>query len=84
MRSLPTDEGRLANVKRRAQGFVPFLQQAVDRIPAGTPVTEIKLADWECLPWDNHIGRVTLAGDAAHAMTMCKIEPIIIERTGSD
>jgi 2-polyprenyl-6-methoxyphenol hydroxylase-like FAD-dependent oxidoreductase len=79
-----TDEGRLANMKRRAQGFVPFLQQAVDRIPAGTPVTEIKLADWECLPWDNHTGRVTLAGDAAHAMTMCKIEPIIVERTGRD
>ncbi|KAJ5602228.1 hypothetical protein N7510_011762 [Penicillium lagena] len=69
-----TDEGRLANMKRRAQGFVPFLQQAVDRIPAGTRVTEIKLADWECLPWDNHTGRVTLAGDAAHAMTMYRGE----------
>jgi 2-polyprenyl-6-methoxyphenol hydroxylase-like FAD-dependent oxidoreductase len=67
-----TDNARLANMKRRAQGFVPFLQEAVDRIPEGTPVTEIKLADWECLPWDNHQGRVTLAGDAAHAMTMCK------------
>jgi 2-polyprenyl-6-methoxyphenol hydroxylase-like FAD-dependent oxidoreductase len=67
-----TDDGRLANMKRRAQGFVPFLQQAVDGIPRGTPVTEIKLADWECLDWDNHSGRVTLAGDAAHAMTMCK------------
>lgn len=70
-----TDEGRLANMKRRAQGFVPFLQEAVDRIPAGTPVTEIKLVDWECLPWNNYAGRVTLAGDAAHAMTMCKWDP---------
>lgn len=67
-----TDEARLVNMKRRAQGFVPFLKEAVDRIPIGTSVTEIKLADWECLPWDNHGGRVTLAGDAAHAMTMCK------------
>ena len=68
-----TDEERLRNMKRRAEGFVPFLKQAVDRIPIGTSVTEIKLADWECLPWDNHNGRVSLAGDAAHAMTMCEL-----------
>nr|ADO29923.1 hypothetical protein PP101 [Penicillium paxilli] len=69
-----TDEARLDNMKRRAQGFVPFLQQAVERIPPGTPVTEIKLADWECFDWNNHNGRVTLAGDAAHAMTMYRGE----------
>ncbi|KAJ6028913.1 uncharacterized protein N7446_011747 [Penicillium canescens] len=69
-----TDEARLINMKNRAQGFVSFLQKAVDRIPAGTHVTEIKLADWECLPWDNRGGRVTLAGDAAHAMTMYRGE----------
>ncbi|KAJ5660706.1 uncharacterized protein N7484_000078 [Penicillium longicatenatum] len=69
-----TDEARLANMKRRAEGFVPFLKEAVDRIPTGTSVTEIKLADWECLSWDNHGGRVTLAGDAAHAMTMYRGE----------
>ncbi|KAJ5563787.1 hypothetical protein N7513_000029 [Penicillium frequentans] len=69
-----TDEARLVNMKRRAQGFVPFLKEAIDRIPTETSVTEIKLADWECLPWDNHGGRVTLAGDAAHAMTMYRGE----------
>lgn len=68
----PTDEGRLRNMKRRAKGFVSFLQHAVNKIPEGTAVTEIKLADWQCLDWDNNGGRVTLAGDAAHAMTMCK------------
>lgn len=67
-----TDEGRLGNMKQRAEGFVPFLQHAVSKIPDGTPVTEIKLADWECLDWDNSGGRITLAGDAAHSMTMCK------------
>lgn len=66
-----TDEARLANMKKRADGFAPFLHHAVQKIPEGTPVTEIKLADWECLHWDNRNGRVTLAGDAAHAMTMC-------------
>ncbi|CAG8088667.1 unnamed protein product [Penicillium olsonii] len=69
-----TDEGRLMNMKERACGFAPFLEHAVNRIPDGTPVTEIKLADWECLDWNNHDGRVTLAGDAAHAMTMYRGE----------
>ncbi|KAF9894472.1 hypothetical protein FE257_007975 [Aspergillus nanangensis] len=68
------DEGKLANMKRRAEGFVPFLFDTVQRIPEGTPVLEIKLADWECLDWDNRGGRVTLAGDAAHAMTMYRGE----------
>ncbi|KAL3474261.1 hypothetical protein BJX99DRAFT_271796 [Aspergillus californicus] len=69
-----TDEGRLANMKRRADGFTPFLKQAVQNIPEGIPVTEISLADWECLDWDNQDGRITLAGDAAHAMTMYRGE----------
>lgn len=64
---------RLANMKRRAEGFVPFLYDTVQRIPEGTEVVEVTLADWECetSAWDNRGGRVTLAGDAAHAMTMC-------------
>ncbi|KAL4966183.1 FAD-dependent oxidoreductase [Aspergillus stella-maris] len=69
-----TDEGRLANMKKRAEGFTPFLLSAVQRIPDETPVLEITLADWECLPWGNYGGRVTLAGDAAHAMVMYRGE----------
>ncbi|KAJ5260553.1 hypothetical protein N7478_012158 [Penicillium angulare] len=69
-----TDKARLENMKRRANGFAPFLKQVVDEIPIDTPVTEIKLADWECLSWNNNNGRVTLAGDAAHAMTMYRGE----------
>ncbi|KAL4863491.1 hypothetical protein BDV12DRAFT_206436 [Aspergillus spectabilis] len=69
-----TDEGRLANMKKRAGGFAPFLYSAVQNIPDGTPVTEIRLADWQCLDWDNRGGRMTLAGDAAHAMTMYRGE----------
>ncbi|KAL2854606.1 hypothetical protein BJX68DRAFT_264506 [Aspergillus pseudodeflectus] len=69
-----TDKGRLENMKKRAAGFAPFLFDAVQRIPEGTPVLEITLADWECLPWDNRGGRVTLAGDAAHAMVMYRGE----------
>ncbi|GKZ70420.1 hypothetical protein AnigIFM50267_006065 [Aspergillus niger] len=69
-----TDAERLDNMKRRSVGFVPFLRSVVEGIPKGTPVVEIKLADWECLDWDNRDGRVTLAGDAAHAMTMYRGE----------
>lgn len=73
-----TDEGRLANMKRRADRFTPFLRKVVQDIPQGTSVTEITLADWECLDWDNRDGRVTLAGDAAHAMTMCMSASVLL------
>ncbi|KAL4861730.1 hypothetical protein BDV12DRAFT_207798 [Aspergillus spectabilis] len=69
-----TDAERIANMKRRAAGFAPFLYDAIQRVPEGTPVVEVTVADWECLPWDNQQGRVTLAGDAAHAMTMYRGE----------
>ncbi|KAL5344044.1 hypothetical protein BJX70DRAFT_405221 [Aspergillus crustosus] len=69
-----TDKSRLANMKARSEGFAPFLYKALQDIPDGTPVTEIQLADWECLDWDNHGGKITLAGDAAHAMTMYRGE----------
>ncbi|KAL5332933.1 hypothetical protein BJX70DRAFT_89242 [Aspergillus crustosus] len=69
-----TDAERLANMKKRAGGFVPFLYETVQRIPEGTPVVVVKLADWNCHPWDNRGGKVTLAGDAAHAMTMYRGE----------
>ncbi|KAL4791491.1 hypothetical protein BDV19DRAFT_401255 [Aspergillus venezuelensis] len=71
---------RLNNMKRRSEGFVPFLYEAIQRIPEGTEVIEVTLADWEGSSenegkgWDNHSGRVTLAGDAAHAMTMYRGE----------
>jgi 2-polyprenyl-6-methoxyphenol hydroxylase-like FAD-dependent oxidoreductase len=58
-------------MKIRAQNFHPKLRQAVQEIPEGTEITEIKLADWPCLEWPNFEGKVTLIGDAAHAMTMC-------------
>jgi 2-polyprenyl-6-methoxyphenol hydroxylase-like FAD-dependent oxidoreductase len=66
-----SDLTRLDQMKRRAQGFAPILKRLIDEIPNGTPVLEVKLCDWECLHWDNVGGSLTLAGDAAHAMTMC-------------
>ncbi|KAG5932223.1 hypothetical protein E4U53_001429 [Claviceps sorghi] len=69
-----TGAGPIAEMKRRAQDFHPLLRHAVDSIPETAPVLEIPLQDWPCLEWDNRQGRVTLIGDAAHAMTMYRGE----------
>ncbi|EXJ87763.1 hypothetical protein A1O1_04690 [Capronia coronata CBS 617.96] len=62
------------DMKRRATVLAPVLKDAVDAIPEDAAVLEIKLADWPCLDWDNRGGRITLVGDAAHAMTMYRGE----------
>ncbi|GME21862.1 hypothetical protein GTA08_BOTSDO11127 [Neofusicoccum parvum] len=69
-----TDEGRLEFMKKRAQNFDPRLRRVWEGIPEGTEVTEVKLADWDRVSWDNRGGQVTLTGDAAHAMTMYRGE----------
>lgn len=70
----PTNEGRLSEMKHRAEEFHESLRGVVQSIPEDTECLEIVLQDWPCLDWDNHGGRVTLAGDAAHAMTMYRGE----------
>ncbi|PHH77950.1 hypothetical protein CDD80_7573 [Ophiocordyceps camponoti-rufipedis] len=70
-----TDGSRLAEMKQRATGFHPRLKTLVESVPSSTAVTEIVLQDWPChQAWNNHGGRVTLVGDAAHAMTMYRGE----------
>ena len=46
----------------------PF-RSAVMWMPDDTKITYEKMAYWVPIPWGNHGGRVTLAGDAAHPMT---------------
>ena len=36
-----------------------------------------RVGQWPTVAWDNHYGRVTLAGDAAHPMTYRKIKSFI-------
>jgi 2-polyprenyl-6-methoxyphenol hydroxylase-like FAD-dependent oxidoreductase len=38
-------------------------------MPDDTKIAYDKMAYWVPIPWDNHDGRVALAGDAAHPMT---------------
>ena len=64
------NEARLTQVKQKASILKnePF-RNAVLWMPDDTVVTYDTMAYWIPIPWDNHAGRVTLAGDAAHPMT---------------
>ncbi|KAH6717106.1 hypothetical protein BKA61DRAFT_718859 [Leptodontidium sp. MPI-SDFR-AT-0119] len=61
--------GRLAQVKQKASTMCEPFRSAVMWMPDDTKITYDKMAYWVPIPWDNHDGRVTLAGDAAHPMT---------------
>ncbi|KAH8646774.1 hypothetical protein BX600DRAFT_155724 [Xylariales sp. PMI_506] len=70
-----TSRERIAMMKRRAEGFAEPLRSIVMDIPDDLEkTTPLKLGDFPCRDWDNHGGLVTLAGDAAHAMTMFRGE----------
>ncbi|PMD21926.1 FAD/NAD(P)-binding domain-containing protein [Hyaloscypha hepaticicola] len=68
-----TNAEKLQKMKDLADVFEPRLKKAVQNMPQGTEIIEIKLADWPCLKWSSD-GKVTLIGDAAHAMTMYRGE----------
>ena len=45
------------------------IRSTFESIPKNARLWIDRLTQWPTLPWDNHNGRVTLAGDAAHPMT---------------
>ncbi len=63
------DAGRLAQVKEKGSVLCEPYRSAVLWMPDDTKITYDGIAYWVPVPWDNHDGRVTLAGDAAHPMT---------------
>ncbi|RMZ79258.1 hypothetical protein DV737_g3532, partial [Chaetothyriales sp. CBS 132003] len=70
-----TNAARLAKMKAMVQPFEHRIKAAVEAIPDhDVDVLELKLQDWPTQAWDNRNGRVTLAGDAAHPMTMYRGE----------
>lgn len=70
-----TNPERIAMMKERAKGFSEPLRSIVMDIPENMDhTTPLRLGDFPCRDWDNRSGRVTLAGDAAHAMTMYRGE----------
>lgn len=68
------DDGRLKRLKAHVKrdGWAEPYKSAIEWIPDDTPVLKDRLNIWKTQPWDNQGGRVTLCGDAAHAMTFRK------------
>jgi 2-polyprenyl-6-methoxyphenol hydroxylase-like FAD-dependent oxidoreductase len=62
---------RLKEHVRKAEWAEPY-KSAIEWIPEDTEVLRDQLKIWKTIPWDNQGGRVTLCGDAAHAMTFRK------------
>ncbi|KIW01753.1 uncharacterized protein PV09_06929 [Verruconis gallopava] len=59
---------RLALIKSKAQTLGEPARSAFTWIPENTLVHKADISYWISKPWNNHDGRMTLAGDAAHAM----------------
>ncbi len=68
-----TDETRVKLMKQLAEGWTDPFKEIVMNIPETAQAKTIRLEDWvpKIGAWDNKEGRVTMIGDAAHAMTMC-------------
>ncbi|RAK97983.1 FAD-dependent oxidoreductase [Aspergillus ibericus CBS 121593] len=68
-----TNSQRLKQVKKFAQSFTDPWRSAFEWLPDDHQAWYMGLSDFDPRAkdhrWDNHGGRVTLAGDAAHAMT---------------
>ena len=68
-------------MKRLAKDWVDPMRAMVMNIPDDADVKAISLEDWPPpkvsrgvdVIWDHFGDRVTLAGDAAHAMVMCEL-----------
>ena len=69
-----TNEERVKLMKEFAKGWAEPFRSLIIGIPSETEVKDLPIADF--LPkvgmWDNADGRVTMVGDAAHAMTICE------------
>lgn len=70
--AIPTSNvDRIAMMKQRADAFAEPFRSIFADIPDDLDITTpIRLADFPCIAWNNSDGRITLAGDSAHAMTM--------------
>lgn len=74
-----SNEERIQLMKELVNGWANPFHDCVMNIPADTEIKAIALEDFvpKMNQWDNQGGRVTLIGDAAHAMTMCTSLPKI-------
>lgn len=73
--------GRLAQVKEKGATMCEPFRSAILWMPDDTNITYDSMSYWVSVPWDNHDGRATLAGDAAHPMTPRKFSSNMCCRT---
>lgn len=69
-----TQQQHLAALKEKAKTFSDPWKSALEWLPEDHPIWDFKFAEWDPglseHKWDNRNGRMTLAGDAAHVMTV--------------
>ena len=69
----------LADIKLKYKEFAEPFRSANAWIPDGTPVYANRVTYWEPPgSWNNHGGKMSLAGDAAHPMTFRKAPSILV------
>jgi hypothetical protein len=64
-------EEAIRYIKDNNSGLCEPIKSAIDWTPDGSPCNIDEMKYWVPVPWENHSGRVTLVGDAAHPMLPC-------------
>lgn len=59
-------ENRLERLKAHMDGWADPMKSVIDWLPDDVAIGKDSLKIWHPKPWNNHGGRVTLAGDAGH------------------
>jgi 2-polyprenyl-6-methoxyphenol hydroxylase-like FAD-dependent oxidoreductase len=62
----PNSGNQLAELRSRMDGWVDPFKIVVEKLLVDTVIKDDQLRIWRTKPWNNHQGRVTLVGDAAH------------------
>jgi 2-polyprenyl-6-methoxyphenol hydroxylase-like FAD-dependent oxidoreductase len=76
-----TNEGdRIRRVKEQVLStkLTKLYQRVFEELPDDLKIHRDELKAWVPVPWDNHDGRVTLAGDAARTMTFRECSNLIM------
>lgn len=71
MANLPQREDTVEYIKETTKGLCEPFQTLIDSTPPDSECYIDEMKYWVPVPFDNHAGRVTLAGDAAHPMLIC-------------
>ena len=67
-----TNDERLTVIRNTAQDFAEPFRSFLSLVPNDANVKQLDLDDWAFPNNSSATGSITLVGDAAHAMTMCK------------